>query len=89
MWLVVVGPLVLGMMVALGGVDWSALGEAFNRGGKEAMSRAEAAGAAWAAGFAVLSITWSVIADRGALSGVPGDGAALVDFRTALRRTRP
>jgi uncharacterized membrane protein YjgN (DUF898 family) len=62
MWLVVVGPLVLGMMVALGGVDWSALGEAFSRGGKEAMGRAEAAGAAWAAGFAVLSVTWSVIA---------------------------
>jgi uncharacterized membrane protein YjgN (DUF898 family) len=50
------------MMVALGGVDWSALGEALNRGGKEALNRAEAAGAAWAAGFALISITWSVIA---------------------------
>ena len=62
MWLVVVAPLVLGMMVALGGVDWTVLGEALNRSGKEAINRAEAAGAAWAAGFALISITWSVIA---------------------------
>jgi len=62
LWLIVVAPLVLGMTVALGGVDWNAVGEALKRGGKEGMSRAEAAGAAWAAGFAVISITWSVIA---------------------------
>lgn len=62
MWLVVVGPLAIGMMVAIGGVDWNALSEVLSRGGREAINRAEAAGAAWAAGFAVISITWSVIA---------------------------
>ena len=62
MWLVVVAPFVLGMMVALGGVDWNAVGEAVRRGGKEGMSRMEAAGAASAAAFAVISIAWSVIA---------------------------
>lgn len=61
-WLVVVGPFALGMMVAIGGVDWTMVGEAVSRGGKDGLSRAESAGAAWAAGFAVLSITWSVLA---------------------------
>jgi uncharacterized membrane protein YjgN (DUF898 family) len=62
LWLVVVGPFLIGIMVALGGVDWSALGEAINRGGKDAMSRAEAAGAAWGAVFVTISIIWSMIA---------------------------
>ena len=61
-WLVVVGPFVLGMMVAIGAVDWTALGEAMRRGGDDVMGRVEAAGVAPALVVAVLSIGWSVIA---------------------------
>jgi uncharacterized membrane protein YjgN (DUF898 family) len=62
MWLLIVGPLVLGLVVAVGAVDWNAVGEAFRRGGREAFRGAEAAGAATAAAFAVLSISWSMLA---------------------------
>jgi len=61
-WIVVVGPFALGLMVAIGGVDWNVIGEAIKRGGTEGMSRIESAGAAQAAAFAVLSLSWSVIA---------------------------
>jgi len=57
-WLVVVGPLTLGLFIALGQVDWTALG----RGGGDAMSRVEAAGVAPALVSAVLSVGWSVLA---------------------------
>ena len=50
------------MMIAIGEVDWNAVGEAFKRGGTDGMSRVESAGAAQAAAFAVMSLSWSVIA---------------------------
>ena len=62
-WLVVVAPFVLGLMVAIGAVDWNAVGEASSAAARK-HGRVEAAGAAWAAGFAVLSIAWSVHRDR-------------------------
>jgi uncharacterized membrane protein YjgN (DUF898 family) len=58
LWLVVVVPFMLGMFVALGQVDWAALG----RGSGDVMSRVEAAGIAPALVFAALSIGWSVLA---------------------------
>ena len=58
LWLIVVVPFMLGMVVALGQVDWAALG----RGGGELMSRIEAAGVAPALVFAALSVGWSVLA---------------------------
>jgi uncharacterized membrane protein YjgN (DUF898 family) len=58
LWLVVVVPFILGMVVALGQVDWAALG----RGSGDLMSRIEAAGVAPALVFATLSVGWSVLA---------------------------
>jgi uncharacterized membrane protein YjgN (DUF898 family) len=60
-WLVVIGPFVLGLMVAIGAVDWDAVGEAL-KSGAEGMSRIESAGAGQAAAIAVLSLGWSVVA---------------------------
>jgi len=62
LWLLVVGPLIIGVMVAIGAVDWNALGEAYRRGPREMFNGAEGAGAATAAAFAALSLGWSVIA---------------------------
>ncbi|MGB9365239.1 MAG: DUF898 family protein [Xanthobacteraceae bacterium] len=62
LWIVVVVPLLFGLMLALGAVDWTALGEAMKRGGDDVMSRLEGAGLAPAAVIAVLSIGWSVLA---------------------------
>src|SRR3954449_5753726 len=45
-WLVVVGPFGLGLLMAIGAVDWTALGEAVRRGGDDVMGRVEAAGIA-------------------------------------------
>ena len=75
------------MIVAIGAVDWDAVAEAMRRGGDDAMGRIEAADPGrMAVAIAVLSIGWSVHRGRGALSGVSGDGAALVDLRVAFRR---
>jgi uncharacterized membrane protein YjgN (DUF898 family) len=61
-WIVVVVPFLFGFMIAVGGVDWTAVGEAVRRGGDDVMGRIEAAGVGPALVFAVLSIAWSVIA---------------------------
>jgi uncharacterized membrane protein YjgN (DUF898 family) len=61
-WLLVIGPLILGLMVAFGAVDWNALGEAYRRGPREMFNGAEGAGAATAAAFAALAVGWSLIA---------------------------
>jgi uncharacterized membrane protein YjgN (DUF898 family) len=61
-WFVVVGPFLFGLMLAIGAVDWTALGEAVRRGGDDVMGRVEAAGVAPALVVAVLSIGWSVLA---------------------------
>ena len=62
MWLLIVGPLLLGLIVAVGAVDWNAVSEALRRGNREAFRGVEAAGAATAAAFATLAISWSVLA---------------------------
>jgi uncharacterized membrane protein YjgN (DUF898 family) len=58
-WLVVVGPFMLGATVAIGGIDWSAIGD---KGGGDVMSRIEAAGLGPALVVAALSLGWSIIA---------------------------
>jgi uncharacterized membrane protein YjgN (DUF898 family) len=58
LWIAVVVPLLFGMFIALGQVDWAA----FGRGTGDAMSRLEAAEIAPALVVAVLSIGWSVLA---------------------------
>ena len=45
-WFVVVGPFLFGLMLAIGAVDWTALGEAMRRGGDDVEGRVEAAGVA-------------------------------------------
>ena len=55
-------PLLFGLILALGAIDWTALSEAMKRGGDDVMSRIEGAGLAPAAVIAVLSIGWSVLA---------------------------
>ena len=62
LWIVVVGPFLLGLVVAVGAIDWDALGEAMRRGGDDIMSRIEAAGVVPALVVAVLSFAWSLIA---------------------------
>jgi uncharacterized membrane protein YjgN (DUF898 family) len=62
LWIVVVVPLLFGLMLALGAVDWTALGEAMKRGGDDVMNRLEGAGLAPAAVIAVLSVGWSILA---------------------------
>src|SRR5436305_4235835 len=61
-WFVVVGPFLFGLMLAIGAVDWTALGEAVRRGGDDVMSHIEATGVAPALVVAVLSVGWSVLA---------------------------
>ena len=59
-WMVVVGPLLLGLVAAVGQVDWDAFGGAMRRGGDDVMSRIE--GVAPALVVAALSVAWSLIA---------------------------
>jgi len=60
LWIVVVGPFVLGLVLAIGNVDWDALAEAGRRGGDDVMSRIE--GVAPALAVAVVGFAWSLIA---------------------------
>jgi uncharacterized membrane protein YjgN (DUF898 family) len=62
LWLAVMGPFAFGLMMAIGAVDWTAVGEAVRRGGDDVMGRIEAAGVAPALVVAVLSVGWSVVA---------------------------
>ena len=61
-WFAAVGPFAFGMMIAIGWVDWTAVGEAVRRGGDDVMSRVEGAGVAPALVVAVLSAGWFVLA---------------------------
>ena len=61
-WFVVVGPFAFGLLMAIGTVDWTAVGEAVRRGGDDVMGRIEGAGVAPGLVIAVLSIGWSVLA---------------------------
>ena len=62
LWFVVVAPFVFGMMIAIGAVDWAAVGEAVQRGGDDVMGRIETAGMAPGLVIAVLTVGWSVLA---------------------------
>ena len=62
LWLAVMGPFAFGLMMAIGAVDWTAVGEAVRHGGDDVMGRIEAAGVAPALVVAVLSVGWSVVA---------------------------
>lgn len=61
-WLTVIGPFVFGLVVAIGAVDWTVIGDAIELGGDDIMNRIEGAGVGPALVVAVLSITWSVVA---------------------------
>jgi uncharacterized membrane protein YjgN (DUF898 family) len=61
-WIVVVVPLVLGLLIAIGMVDWAAVSEASQRSGTDMMSRIEGAGVAQAVVIGVIAIAWGVIA---------------------------
>jgi uncharacterized membrane protein YjgN (DUF898 family) len=61
-WIVVVGPFMFGLMMAIGAVDWNAVSEAVRRGGDDVMSRIEGAGVGPGLVIAVLSIGWSMVA---------------------------
>lgn len=62
LWIVVVVPFVIGMMAAIGEVDWGALAEAVKRGGDDVASRIEGANVGSAISVAVIGVTWSVMA---------------------------
>jgi len=61
-WIIVVVPFLVSMMLAAGAIDWSALGEAVQRSGEDAMSRLESANVGAAASLAVLGVSWSAAA---------------------------
>jgi uncharacterized membrane protein YjgN (DUF898 family) len=61
-WIAVVVPFLLGMIVAIGAVDWDVVAEAMRRGGTDVMGRIEAANLAPALVVVTLSVGWSIIA---------------------------
>jgi len=61
-WVIVVVPFLVGMIAAIGGVDWSALAEAVKRGGDDVAGRIEGANVGDAVSVAVIGVTWSIIA---------------------------
>jgi uncharacterized membrane protein YjgN (DUF898 family) len=61
-WVVVIVPFLLGMMSAIGEIDWSALAEAVKRGGDDFAGRIESANIAAAVSVAVIGVTWSIVA---------------------------
>jgi uncharacterized membrane protein YjgN (DUF898 family) len=61
-WVIVVVPFLIGMMAAIGEVDWSALAEAMKRGGDDVAGRIEGANIGAAVSVAVIGVTWSIIA---------------------------
>jgi len=62
LWIVVVVPFVIGMMAAIGEVDWGALAEAIKRGGDDLASRIESTNVGAAVSVAVIGVTWSITA---------------------------
>jgi uncharacterized membrane protein YjgN (DUF898 family) len=61
-WVIVVVPFLVGMMAAIGEIDWSALAEAMKRGGDDLSGRIEGANVGAAVSVAVIGVTWSIIA---------------------------
>jgi uncharacterized membrane protein YjgN (DUF898 family) len=64
LWLVILGPFVVGLAYAVEGIDWSAVGEAVERGGKNMLGRIESANPNFgpALAFLVGASIWSVLA---------------------------
>lgn len=62
MWAVVMVPLMLGVMVAIGDIDWDVVTEMLQRRTDDIASRFEAAGAGQALAVVALSIVWSIVA---------------------------
>ena len=62
LWAIVVVPFLVGMMAAIGEIDWSALAEAMKRGGDDLAGRIEGANVGAAVSVAVIGVTWSIIA---------------------------
>jgi uncharacterized membrane protein YjgN (DUF898 family) len=64
LWLVVVGPLLLGLVYAIQGINWSALAEAVDRGGDNVIGRIESASPNFGAvlAFAIMASIWSGVA---------------------------
>jgi uncharacterized membrane protein YjgN (DUF898 family) len=61
-WVIVVVPFLIGMMAAIGEVDWSALADAVRRGGDDVAGRVEGANIGTAVSVAVIGVTWSILA---------------------------
>jgi uncharacterized membrane protein YjgN (DUF898 family) len=64
LWLVVVGPLLLGLVYAIQGINWSALVEVVDRGGDNVIGRIESASPNFGAvlAFAIMASIWSGVA---------------------------
>ncbi|MFL5091954.1 MAG: YjgN family protein [Xanthobacteraceae bacterium] len=64
LWLVVVGPLLVGAVFAIQGINWSALAEAIERGGDNVIGRIESVSPNFGAvlAFAIMASIWSIIA---------------------------
>jgi uncharacterized membrane protein YjgN (DUF898 family) len=64
LWIVVIGPLLLGLIFAIQGINWGALAEAVERGGDNVIGRIESASPNFGAvlAFAIMASIWSVVA---------------------------
>src|SRR5262245_41559299 len=64
LWLVVIGPLVLGLVYAIQGINWRALAEAVERGGDNVIGRIESASPNFGSvlAFAIMASIWSGLA---------------------------
>ena len=62
MWLLVVGPSLVGVVLAIRSVDWAALAEALSRGGDDIMGRIEGANPGFAAGLVLALLAFGLSA---------------------------
>ena len=64
LWLIVIGPFLIGEAIAFGSVDWAAVSEALRRGGSNPLGRIEGISPNFGAALvtAILSVGWVVFA---------------------------
>jgi uncharacterized membrane protein YjgN (DUF898 family) len=64
LWLLVIGPLLAGIVIGAGSIDWRAVGLAASQGGDDVLARIEGASPGFGAAivFAILGVIWAVIA---------------------------
>jgi uncharacterized membrane protein YjgN (DUF898 family) len=64
LWLIVVGPMILGFIIALGAIDWGAIIQVLRRGGDDMMGQIEGASPGFASAIlsAISAIGWAVAA---------------------------